>query len=80
MKKRGVIVLSLLLVLTLSINLIIADTSFPEDAYSCLKTKVNSGISSLTLEEKSFALMALAYDSSLQATLVTKINEEKDSD
>jgi hypothetical protein len=82
MKKREVFVLCLFLISILTINLILADTNgtIEERAYSCLKDEVSGKVSSLSLEEQSFALLALAHDSSLHSDLIIEINKEKDDD
>jgi hypothetical protein len=80
-KKEGVILLVLLMSI-LSTTIVLADSnsSVEESAYSCLKNKVDSTLSTLSLEEQSFALMALAYDSSSQSSLISEINDQKNSE
>jgi len=78
--KKEVLLSFILLSFILTISFVFADsnaTTIEEKAYSCLKDNINKKISSLSLEEKSFSLLALAYDSSLQSSLISKINDEK---
>ncbi|MEM3405680.1 MAG: hypothetical protein QW117_01765 [Candidatus Pacearchaeota archaeon] len=81
MKKRVSFMLSFLFII-FCLNLVIATSNetMEEKAYSCLKQKVNEKINSLSLEEKSFSLLALAHDSSFNSKLVTEINKEKSND
>jgi len=82
MKKKVVIILFTLLLSILATSFVLGatnGTSYDEKAYSCLKDKINGKTSALSLEEQSFSLLALAYDSSFQSQLISDINKNKDS-
>ena len=65
MRKAGAILISVLLVLLLPLA-IAEDSAKVDKAYTCLEGKVKGKCSSLaSVEEQSFALFALAYDSAL---------------
>ena len=89
-KKRGVVLLSLILAFVIiSISFTAAanesastanQTGF-EKSYSCLKNSIdakNNKYKDLTLEELTFSLMALGYDSTRQNDLKEEIEVRKD--
>ncbi len=90
MKKRDVLVFSLILSLLISISLIAAATNSTnsttttnsgnpyEKSYNCLKEQIDARTyGSMTLEELSFALMALGFEGTRQTDLVSELEKRK---
>ena len=68
MKKPGVLLCLLFILVALSfVSAQTTNQSVDEKAYSCLESKFNNSCAKLTLEQKAFSLLALAYNSDIQS-------------
>ncbi len=91
-RKRELSVLCFVILAILSMNFILAANNSAttttasanlgafDNGFSCLKDQLNSkSASSMTMEELTFSLLAMGYDSGIQSKLKTELDLRKDS-